>query len=89
VQIDRADWGSVDPADIHAETNEGGARAARMVANGRGRPSWPDRMGHRVFERSERLIRVRYLRRLRSILEAVGVEFDGDHDGVRLRKTKP
>jgi ribosome-binding protein aMBF1 (putative translation factor) len=41
------------------------------------------------FERGERLIRARYLRRMRSIFEAAGVIFveeNGEGPGVRLRK---
>ena len=41
------------------------------------------------FERGERLIRARYLRRMRSIFETAGVEFiaeNGGGAGVRLRK---
>ena len=41
------------------------------------------------FERGERLIRARYLRRMRSIFETAGVEFIAEHGGgagVRLRK---
>ena len=41
------------------------------------------------FERGERLIRARYLRRMRSIFESAGVEFIAEHGGeaaVRLRK---
>src|SRR5271163_2811155 len=41
------------------------------------------------FERGERLIRARYLRRVRSILESAGVEFiavNGGGAGVRLKE---
>jgi ribosome-binding protein aMBF1 (putative translation factor) len=41
------------------------------------------------FERGERLIRARYLQRMRSIFEAAGVIFveeNGEGPGVRLRK---
>ena len=41
------------------------------------------------FERGERLIRARYLRRVRSIFELAGVIFveeNGEGPGVRLRK---
>jgi hypothetical protein len=51
------------------------------VANRVGLTEW----AIEFFERGDRLIRARYLRRLRSIFEAAGIEFD-DHVGEARAK---